>query len=176
MTTNNFIPLRIIRFFLIVALLSNLACSSSKPKKIESMASAIDNYIESYKDYNFDEPLSTIMISTKLEDGKIIYIINDAPEKFFFGRLNKYEKNQNELYMGYYKNIPCTIQSDSLQNFKHLFNEINANVINRAKQAALITDKDGKKSISDLTKLNWTSQLIIIYNTTDNTKRLITSK
>jgi hypothetical protein len=130
------------------------------------MEDAIDDYLHSYKSYDFQEQLGSIMVSTQLENGKVIYTINDAPEDILSYYLNKYSNVKNTLYIGRYKNIICIVQSENLQNFKHLFSDLNETDTNRPKQETLSNQQN-------LATLNWNPHLISIFNITDNTKKII---
>jgi hypothetical protein len=170
----NFTPRMANRLIVLIISLSYLSCSSVKTDDSKLMVTTLDNYIESYKFHNFEDELKVIMISTKLENGAMKYIINDAPRKVFLGDLNKFSQNKKpSIFMGSYNNILCEIQSDSLQKYKHLFGNLDENIIKEAKQAGIIQAKDGKTYDLDMSLLNWTPKLTIIYNVTENTKEIV---
>lgn len=174
MMTKNSIQLRIIKLFLILLIFTS--CSSIKNNNSNEMSTSLDDFIVYYKSKKIEKKLKVIMISTKIEKDKLVYIINDAPEDVFYGDLNKFDKNKNvNVYMGTYKNILCEIHSEEIQKFKHIFSDLNKKTIEKARLSEKIKDKDGKNYIFDLSLLNWNPELIIIYNITDDSKNIILS-
>ncbi|PKP24248.1 MAG: hypothetical protein CVU03_13215 [Bacteroidetes bacterium HGW-Bacteroidetes-2] len=137
----------------------------------------LENFINSYKSYDFEEPLDVIMVSTINESNKITYVINDAPKIVYFGDLNNLEENEkHNIIMGTYKSILCKIQSDSIQNYRHIFNDLDEAILEKAKQSKIQKDENGEIYSFDLSLLNWNAKLTIIYDTTNNKKKIIFNK
>lgn len=173
----NLVPQMNNRLSIILIFLFFLSCSSTKTFNGKSMGNALDDYIKTYQGHNFEDKLDMIMISTKLENGKMKYIINDAPRKLFLGDLNKFSQNKKvNVFMGSYKNYLCEIQSDSLQNYKHFFTELDESIVKEAQQAQTVQTNDGKNYNIDNSLLNWTPKLTIVYNVTEGTKKIIVEK
>ena len=174
MIMKGFIRQQANRLTILILSLFCLSCSSVKTDDSKSMVISLNNYIESYKLYNFEDELNVIMISTKSENGVMKYIINDAPRKVFLGDLNKLQKNTNSsIFMGTYNNILCEIHSDNLQKYQHLFNNLDRNIIEESSQVGIVKANDGKSYNLDASLINWTPRLTVIYNITENTKEVI---
>lgn len=177
MIMKDFIPQQANRLLIITLILFCLSCSSFKASDSKSMSYFLNNYIESYKEYNFEDELNVMIISTKLENGVVKYIISDAPREVFLGDLKKFKNNNNHpVFMGTYNNILCKIHSDSLQKFQHLFKRLEKNIIDEASQVGIVKSNDGKIYNLDTSLTNWTPRLTIIYDVTKNTKEVIVDK
>jgi len=163
-----------IKLIFLVLLQTIFSCSSVKKSSNDYLVKSLEDYIKSYKSYDFETPLEYIMISTKSNDGILQYIISDAPKKVFLGDLIKSQDNSNtsEL-LGYYKGFACKIKSDSLQNYKQLFEKLDENLMIGAKESSIIKRTDGKEYNVDLSLLNWTPNLTMIFDRSTNSQKVI---
>ena len=176
MITINFIHQQVTKFIVLSILLANVGCSSVSTDKKDTMSKSLDNYIDTYKSRNSKSAMNVIMVSTKFERGVTEYIINDAPLDIFFGDVNKVAKtNKADLLLGQYKNIYCIVQSDSIRNFKYLFENLENADFEKAKHAQIKIGDDGKTYNVDLSLLNWNPELLIFYNITEGKKKIITN-
>lgn len=151
------------------------SCISLKQNDSKRISTLIDLYINEYESLGIEEPLESLIISKAYRNGKIEYIINDAPLSFFYGELNKkIFLDQNECVMGKYNDILCILKNESVLDYSNLFEEIDENIFLIAKNSSLINGSDGNAIQLDLSLLNWNPKLIMFFNSSGKTTNIIT--
>jgi len=174
MIVRNSLNKKEIRSVALILSITFSSCSSIKNSENDAMTYYLEDFIKSYKSYDFEEPLEVMMISTRNKNSSIEYIINEAPEIVYLGDLNNLkEGGKHNILMGTYKGILCKIQSDNIQNYRHIFNDLDESVLKKAKETKMQNDDNGNTYSFDLSLLNWNPELTIRYNSKNKKKDII---
>jgi|GEM_PF-1358583 len=173
MITINFIRQKNFNFILILVSSLVISCSSqnSKISSERALLSCIDDYITVYNDSNIEDPLSSLVISSVSTNGEIVFFIDDAPEKYIFGEINKLKKKEDNFFIiGRYKGILCKFQSNNLNDYSDIFKKLSPEVYEKANASQIITEANGNSYIVDLSLINWEPNISITYNISQKNK------
>lgn len=78
--------------------------------------------------------------------------------------------------MGTYKGMLCKVQSDNIQSYRHIFNNLDECILKKTQKSKMQKDENDKDYLFDLSLLNWNPELTIVYSSKNNKKNIILNK